>query len=214
MRIVKGLEEAIRVLCTNRTQSLEHVPPHALDRTEKALGKRLTPVKAVELILDEVKRRGDDAVRELTRRLDGHDLQDFEVTRKTISAAYKQVPRDDSSYHAAELGRAEALRSDGKPDAAVEVLEQLAQTNGNQISVQSALGDMMRQLERYDPAADRWETLTPELPFSPRHARAGSRSRDSCLAGSFCSSLRGLGCYERVFHFCPRTYSGPRPRAD
>ena len=92
MRIVKGLEEAIRVLCTDRTQSFEHVPPHVLDRTEKALGKRLTPVEAVDLILDEVNRRGDDAVRELTRKLDGYDLQDFEVTRKTISAAYGQVP--------------------------------------------------------------------------------------------------------------------------
>jgi histidinol dehydrogenase len=92
MRIVKGLEEAIRVLCTDRTQSFEHVPPHVLDRTEKALGKRLTPVEAVDLILDEVKRRGDDAVRELTRKLDGYDLQDFEVPRETISAAYGQVP--------------------------------------------------------------------------------------------------------------------------
>mgnify|MGYP005828504029 CR=1 FL=1 len=72
-------------------------------------------------------------------------------------AAYKQVPRDDSSYHAAELGRAEALRSSGKVDAAVEVLEQLAGTHGGQAAVQSALGDMMRQLERYDEAVDAYD---------------------------------------------------------
>ena len=36
-------------------------------------------------------------------------------------AAYKQVPRDDSSYHAAELGRAEALRSAGLPCQIVSV---------------------------------------------------------------------------------------------
>lgn len=67
-------------------------------------------------------------------------------------AAYKRVPRDDPSYHAAELGRAEALRSADKVDAAVEVLEQLTDTHGDQATVQSALGDMMRQLERYDEA--------------------------------------------------------------
>ncbi|MBN9888787.1 tetratricopeptide repeat protein [Salipiger abyssi] len=67
-------------------------------------------------------------------------------------ATYKRVPRDDPSYHAAELGRAEALRSADKVDAAVEVLEQLADTHGDQATVQSALGDMMRQLERYDEA--------------------------------------------------------------
>lgn len=80
-------------------------------------------------------------------------LQQFDLA----VAAYKQVPRDDSSYYAAELGRAEALRSSGKVDAAVEVLEQLAETHGSQATVQSALGDMMRQLERYDEAVDAYD---------------------------------------------------------
>ena len=30
----------------------------------------------------------------------------------------------------------------------------------------------VRQVERYDPARDAWQMLAPELPFSPRHARA------------------------------------------
>ncbi|APX23148.1 MULTISPECIES: tetratricopeptide repeat protein [Salipiger] len=68
-------------------------------------------------------------------------------------AAYKKVTREDDSYYAAELGRAEALRAQGKVDAAVEVLEQLASSDqGAEAAVQSALGDMMRQLERYDEA--------------------------------------------------------------
>ena len=41
-------------------------------------------------------------------------------------ATYKQVPSHHPDYHAAELGRAEALRRAAKPDAAIEVLEQLA----------------------------------------------------------------------------------------
>ncbi len=67
-------------------------------------------------------------------------------------AEYKKVPRDDPDFHAAELGRADALRAQGKTDAAIEVLEQLASTHGDEATVQSALGDLLRQLERYDDA--------------------------------------------------------------
>ncbi|GGG70694.1 hypothetical protein GCM10011415_17960 [Salipiger pallidus] len=73
-------------------------------------------------------------------------------------ATYRKVPRDNPSYHAAELGRAEALRSEGRMDAAVEVLEQLASSHGDEATVQSALGDMMRQLERYQEAIDAYSS--------------------------------------------------------
>ncbi|NDV50717.1 MULTISPECIES: tetratricopeptide repeat protein [unclassified Salipiger] len=68
------------------------------------------------------------------------------------AATYRRVPREDAAYHVAELGRSDALRAEGKLDAAVEVLEQLADTHGNLPAVQSALGDLMRQLERYGEA--------------------------------------------------------------
>lgn len=64
----------------------------------------------------------------------------------------KEVPSTHPAYHAAELGRAAALRRSGKPDAAIEVLEQLARTHGNLATVQSALGDAMRQQDRFDEA--------------------------------------------------------------
>ena len=92
MRVVKGLEEATAVLCANRVPDFDRVPPEVLDRTEKALGKRLTPAEAVEFILDDVRQRGDDAVRDLTRKLDGHELQEIEVPGDAIAGAYDQVP--------------------------------------------------------------------------------------------------------------------------
>lgn len=64
----------------------------------------------------------------------------------------KQVPSTHPAYHAAELGRAAALRRSGKADAAIEVLEQLARSHGNLATVQSALGDAMRQQDRFDEA--------------------------------------------------------------
>lgn len=68
------------------------------------------------------------------------------------TAAYKLVDRDDPSFHAAELGRAEALRLSGKPDAAIEVLQNLSETHGDLPIVHSSLGDALRQMERFEEA--------------------------------------------------------------
>ncbi len=69
------------------------------------------------------------------------------------TAAYNKVPRDHPAYDTAEIGRAEALRQSGKTEAAIEVLEQLARARPGNLSVHVALGDTLRQLERYDEAS-------------------------------------------------------------
>jgi len=66
---------------------------------------------------------------------------------------YEQVPRDDPSFPAAELGRAEALRQSGKTDAAIEVLDLLAETRPDIPLVYQTLGDTLRRLERYKEAS-------------------------------------------------------------
>lgn len=80
-------------------------------------------------------------------------LDELEQSELAVKA-YAQVPEDHPAYHAAELGRAAALRDSGKTDAAVEVLQRLAKTHGDQPVVHSTLGDTMRQLERYEVAVD------------------------------------------------------------
>ena len=59
--------------------------------------------------------------------------------------AYKSVPAGHHSFHAAEMGRADALRAGGKAEAAIEVLEQLSRTHGDLPVVYTALGDALRQ---------------------------------------------------------------------
>lgn len=66
--------------------------------------------------------------------------------------AYKKVPRDHPSFHVAELGRAEVLRRDDRPDAAIEVLNQLSQTYPDLADVHVAAGDLYRMQEDYDEA--------------------------------------------------------------
>ncbi|MEP1884966.1 MAG: tetratricopeptide repeat protein, partial [Marinomonas sp.] len=80
-------------------------------------------------------------------------------------AVYKRVPDDHSAHHAAELGRATALRKSGKPDAAIEVLEQLTRTYPDLPVVHSTLGNQLRQLEDYAasiPSYDRALELTTD----------------------------------------------------
>lgn len=72
-------------------------------------------------------------------------------------ATYKRIPRDSPDYHAAELGRAEALRRAAKPDAAIEVLEQLALDHPDLPRVHSALGDLQRQQEQYGAAVEAYD---------------------------------------------------------
>ena len=82
---------------------------------------------------------------ELLERLGQYDL---------AVDAYRDVQRDDPGFHAAELGRAGALRAAGRTDAAVEVLESLAETHGDLPLVQSTLADLKRSLNEYDDAIE------------------------------------------------------------
>lgn len=93
---------------------------------------------------------------ELLEELDQHDL---------AIAVYKEVPASDPAFHAAELGRAAALRKAGKPDAAIEVLEQLARQYPDLPVVYSTLGDVLRQQDEFAAAIsayDRALDLTTE----------------------------------------------------
>ena len=86
-------------------------------------------------------------------------MERFELATET----YKKVSRDDPAFHAAESGRAEALRRSGKPDAAIEVLESLAQTHSELPLVHSSLGDALRQMERFDDAVDAYNTALAQF---------------------------------------------------
>jgi len=68
------------------------------------------------------------------------------------NAAFNRVPRDDPAFHAAELGRAAALRRAGRNDTAIEVLEQLARSYPDLAPVHVTLGDTLRGEKRYREA--------------------------------------------------------------
>lgn len=59
--------------------------------------------------------------------------------------AYARVSQDDPSFYAAELGRADALRSAGNMGAAIEVLSALSRSHATSPFVLASLGDALRQ---------------------------------------------------------------------
>ncbi len=91
MNIVRGLADARKALCESRGINLASVPPHVQARTEQVFGQPLTPAQAVERIIREVRERGDEAVREFTRKLDGAELDGMEVPLSAITEAYERV---------------------------------------------------------------------------------------------------------------------------
>ena len=87
----------------------------------------------------------------------GAELQeDMEQFDQAI-ALYKKVPQDHPAFHAAELGRAAALRQADKPNAAIEVLEQLARRFDDLSIVHSTLGDVLRQQDRFAEAVTAYD---------------------------------------------------------
>jgi tetratricopeptide (TPR) repeat protein len=68
--------------------------------------------------------------------------------------AYAEVPEDDPSYHAAVMGRAEALRNQDKVDEAIDVMEGLAEARPDLPMVVTTLGDLLRQQQRWPEAAE------------------------------------------------------------
>ena len=93
------------------------------------------------------------------------DLLESLGQRELAIEEYADVPADDPAFHAAELGRADALRRSGKPDQAIEVLTQLARSHGDLPVVHSTLGDILRAQDDWEGAItayDRALELTAE----------------------------------------------------
>lgn len=94
MRIVRGLEDARRVLCDGRGLGLDDVPQTLLDGIASIFGEPLTPLQVVERVVTQVRANGDGAVRELTELIDGKAPVRFEVPRSAIEQGRKQAPAE------------------------------------------------------------------------------------------------------------------------
>ena len=104
MKVVRGVDAAREALSVGRRLDLASVPGSFLDTTERVFGERLSPLDTVSRIIEDVRSKGDQAVRELNLALDGADSPNLEVSDSDLEAAADCVdPRVLEAFtHAAE----------------------------------------------------------------------------------------------------------------
>ena len=92
MRIINGIEQG-RVSLTRRPGYDTSVPQAVQERTAQIFGETLSAEDAVRRILGDVRQKGDSAVRDYARRIDGVELAELEVPKEAWAAAFKEIPQ-------------------------------------------------------------------------------------------------------------------------
>ncbi|MFN7223850.1 MAG: tetratricopeptide repeat protein [Paracoccaceae bacterium] len=77
---------------------------------------------------------------------------------------YARIPKDHPTFHAAEMGRAETLRSLGKPEESVAALKALSESHPGLVIVHLAYGDALRRDERFEEAAAAYDAAAALVP--------------------------------------------------
>ena len=94
MRILRGLEEAKNHIASRGNIESDAVPEAVAKGIEDIFGRAMSPAEVVTCILEEVRLRGDAAVKELSRRIDSVDYDDLEVDREEMERAYDSLPEE------------------------------------------------------------------------------------------------------------------------
>ncbi|MCX7682142.1 MAG: histidinol dehydrogenase [Anaerolineae bacterium] len=94
IRIYDDLEEARRTLLQRRGVLTDEAPEPLRESILRIFGEELSPEQAVARILADVRRRGDEALRDWTARIDGLVIEGFEVPPQEWEAAYGALPAE------------------------------------------------------------------------------------------------------------------------
>ena len=116
MRIIHGYDQG-RALLERSPGFDAPVPPSVERRIAEVFGAPLTPAEAVGRVLDDVRQRGDDAVREYARRIDGQVLVDLEIPKERWPAALASLPADLVSALRTAAGRVRSFHEAAMPKA-------------------------------------------------------------------------------------------------
>ncbi len=134
MRIIREPETAKATLLRRVPLELAEVSPLVRQRIKEIFGEELSPDEAVARIIHEVQTKGDSALLDYSRTIDGVELTRLEVSKEEIAEAYKEV--------AAELVQALALAG-GRVHSF-----HLAQRHHSWVDFENGLGLIVRPLER------------------------------------------------------------------
>jgi histidinol dehydrogenase len=116
VKVVRGIEEGRKALTRESFFEGQTTSPEVLEGIRRIFGQPLTPEEAVGQIIAQVSKRGDAAVKEYTKLIDGVELTALELGRDDIARAAAEVPQEVTDalrrassrvreFHAATLPR-------------------------------------------------------------------------------------------------------------
>jgi histidinol dehydrogenase len=87
----------------------QELPGRVLDGIERIFGERISAQEAVSRVLRDIRKRGDAAVVEWSRRIDGNGSPDFEVPASEWRAAYERIAAKERDALEFAASRVEAF---------------------------------------------------------------------------------------------------------
>ncbi len=94
LQVIEGLDRAREALQRTDPLDTSGVPAEVMDRNEQLFGERLSPLEAVQRIVSDVRRDGDESLRRYTKLLDGVELEYLEIGREALDAAVEALSPD------------------------------------------------------------------------------------------------------------------------
>ena len=134
LNLVRGLVAAESALKRIDPLDLTSLPEAVLQRTRDAFGKHATPESAVLQMLRDVRADGDAAVRRYAKLLDDTDLDELDVPRAELEAAWDATPADLQDALKLAAKRITSFHEATRPR--------------DWVDLGSGLGELVRPLER------------------------------------------------------------------
>jgi len=94
LKIIHDLKVAKSTLLRRLPLELQEIPKELKQRIKEAFAEELTPQQVVERIIAEVRSKGDVALFDYTKRLDGVELSCLEVKEEEIAQSYAKVSQE------------------------------------------------------------------------------------------------------------------------
>jgi histidinol dehydrogenase len=115
MRIVEGMEACAALLTRASGYEEPELSPTAAKRTHEIFGEALTATQAVRQILDKVRVKGNAAVSEYAKTIDGMSITDFEIPRERRIQALASLPSGVADALRTAAGRIRAYHEAAMP---------------------------------------------------------------------------------------------------
>lgn len=94
MKVVRGIEEGLKALSRDAFLEEQASSSGVIEGIQRIFGEALTLEQAVGQIIHQVSNRGDIAVKEYTKLIDGVELDVLELDRGDIVSAVSDVPQE------------------------------------------------------------------------------------------------------------------------